>query len=668
MRNEFSISPNNTAVLDIEIFNNFLLISVKLVGQPKIVNYILDETRRPDWSRLRLILQKYTIVTFNGATFDMPLVYLAMGGATVEEIKDAANRIISTGMKPWDVERALGVVLPRYLDHIDLMETNPAVRQGLKVLNGRLHGRWMQDLPYPHDAVLTEEQKEVVIRYCGNDLDATELLFVALKEPLEIRATVSNDIGVDVRSKSDTQMGTAIIKKRIEDKTGLRIPRTDHKMGQSFSYRPPNFISFKTAQMQSIYDRICAHDFITNADGKVDLPKWLSNEKIVIGPSTFQMGIGGLHSTESNRCVIADVNNAIVSVDVASYYPQTTLGLGLYPHAVGRDFLDIYRDIRDARIRAKKEKNKVFDKTYKIVLNGSFGLLGSRYSFMYAPHLLIAVTLTGQLALLMLIERAFLAGIPTVSANTDGAEFYCPREFYSGFMRREDGTITDRLKPSAICDVIERWEHDTGYGLEGLEYLALYNQSVNSYIALKADGTHKRKGPISNPWSQDPSDFDPRGQMMKNPQMTICSDAVLAFLKYGTPIERTIRECVDVRQFVTVVNATGGATWRDEYLGKVVRYYWSKDGAPIIKVKPHPSTGNRPKVSKTDGCRPIMTLPDDYVVPGDVDYEKYIQEAFSILKDLGWTRPTACPWQTIISRAVRPQISPWHSLISRVAA
>ena len=152
--------------------------------------------------------------------------------------------------------------------------------------------------------------------------------------------------------------------------------------------------------------------------------------------------------------------------------------------------------------------------------------------------------------------------------------------------------------------------------------------------------------------------------MMKNPQAPICSDAVLYFLKNGTPIEQTIRSSVDVREFITVVNATGGATWTDPasseevYLGKVVRYYWAKNGAPIIKVKPHPSTGNRPKVSKTDGCRPLMTLPSDFAVPEDLDYERYIAEAESILKDIGYYNREVVTqggshWESVLNRALQ---------------
>ena len=43
------------------------------------------------------------------------------------------------------------------------------------------------------------------------------------------------------------------------------------------------------------------------------------------------------------------------------------------------------------------------DSSKKIQINGSFGKLGSKYSLLYAPDLLLQTTITGQLALLMLI-------------------------------------------------------------------------------------------------------------------------------------------------------------------------------------------------------------------------------------------------------------------------
>jgi hypothetical protein len=68
----------------------------------------------------------------------------------------------------------------------------------------------------------------------------------------------------------------------------------------------------------------------------------------------------------------------------------------------------------------------------------------------------------------------------------------------------------------------------------------------------------------------------------------------------------------------------------------VVRYIWSKDGDPIFYKKAHPTTGNFKKVSKSDGCRPVMTLPE--VLPGDIDYERYVVAAEELLKDIGAAR------------------------------
>lgn len=300
-------------------------------------------------------------------------------------------------------------------------------------------------------------------------------------------------------------------------------------------------------------------------------------------------------------------------------------------------------------LRAEEAECKVKDAGGKVSLNGTYGKLGSRYSVLFAPHLMISVTLTGQLTLLMLIERAEAAGIPVVSGNTDGVLFRCPRS-------KTNGLAGERLKPSPLEAICSQWERDTVMELEFGEYKSVYNQSVNSYFAIKADGGHKRKGPLGNPWNKDPSDFDPvRGQLMKNPQATICSDAALALIKDGTPIEETIRGSQDIRDFVTVIKASKGATWRDEYLGKVVRYYWGIDGTPIMEKEPHASTGNYKKVPKSDGAIPCMMLPDEF--PRDIDYAKYFDETKDILRDLGYFGEIKPPQKRIrITKANRKAV------------
>lgn len=567
-----------------------------------------------DREKLRRIMVQNKLVTYNGQGFDIPLIWYFLNGATGADVKRAADQIINGNVRYWEAEKLLNITIPR-LDHIDLIEPQPNAFASLKTLNGRLHGKKMQDLPYPPDARLTHAQMDEVIKYCGNDLDATELLYEALIEPLAMRAALGAQYRMDFMSKSDSQIGEAIIKSRVEKSTRERVQKVPTPGGTTFRYKIPEYMVFQRPELQQILDRLRDTDFIVQHNGKVDLPDWLSKTSISIGTSTYQMGIGGLHSTEKNRSVYADDGHVLYDYDVASYYPAIILGSGLYPKALGRSFLDEYGAIRTERIRAKKEGDKVKDAGLKIALNGTFGKMGSPYSILYAPHLMIAVTLTGQLALLMLIERAEAAGIPVVSGNTDGVVFRCPTY----------------LEPKLV-EITKQWESDTGFDLESTQYLSLHSQSVNTYIAIKPDGKVKRKGVLANPRAEG----DLRTQMMNSPSMNVCADAAVAHITTGQDVEEYIRGCRDIRDFVTVVKVNGGGTWRGDYLGKVVRYIWSENGEPIFYKDPHPKTGNYKKVSRTDGCRPMMDLPDEF--PEDIDYQAYVQSAREILLDVGFNR------------------------------
>ena len=626
---------------DIEVYRNVLLVGLRRVSDGKIIIAEHSHRSQIDKAWLSKVLLSHEFYGYNSMGYDAAILwYFLQTDATNAQLKIASDKIIKGRVRWWEVEDMLGISIPWEFkkNHVDMIEPQPNPFASLKVLNARLHGKRLRELPYDPDLDLTDPQIDKLIEYLHNDLDANKNVREALEETLSLRVALSADMGMDLRSKSDSQMGLAIIKKRVEEHLGRKVDRASVKPGTSFRFTAPAYIRFQNEQLAGILDKIQQHDFIIGDDGKVDLPKWLSDTKISIGPSTFQMGLGGLHSTESNRTVYADKDNVIVSGDVASYYPAIILSLGLFPAATGPAFGVSYDGIRQDRLKAKKIKDAVRDKGFKIALNGGgFGNLGQRFSITYAPHLLIATTLTGQLSLLMLIDRAFQSGIPTISANTDGAEFLCPREHYSGMVLNEGGKPTDRLAPGLLAGICEQWERDTQFDLEFVEYRSLHNMSVNSYFAIKADGSHKRKGPIANPWSKDKSDFDPRGQMMKNPQATICSDAALAMIKHGTPIEETIRSSRDICEFITVIRASEGASWRGEYLGKVIRYYWGIGGEQILSVKPHPTTGNFKKIPKTEGAIECMDLPDEF--PGDIDYARYVDEANTLLDDLGFRGP-----------------------------
>ena len=56
-----------------------------------------------------------------------------------------------------------------------------------------------------------------------------------------------------------------------------------------------------------------------------------------------------------------------------------------------------------------------------------------------------------------------------------------------------------------------------------------------------------------------------------------------------------------------------------------------EDGEEITFTSP--KTGKSNKVAKSDGCMPVMDLPD--AIPNDLDYSRYIEITIKALKDVG---------------------------------
>lgn len=244
----------------------------------------------------------------------------------------------------------------------------------------------------------------------------------------------------------------------------------------------------------------------------------------------------------------------------------------------------------------------------KLNLNGSFGKFGSAYSVLYSPDLMIQTTITGQLAILMLIERLELAGFHVISANTDGFITRVQRS------RREEYNV-----------ILMDWEFDTLLELEKTFLKGLYSRDVNNFIAIGMDGKVKTKGAFA------PAGPGLRGAdgMKKNPNCEITIDAVVAFLKTGKPLEQTIRECRDIRKFVTIRTVRGGALDQNgEYLGKAIRWAYGTEHKAGLSYK---LTGNA--VPKSDGAMALMTLPDEF--PDGIDFKWYVREATAILEDIG---------------------------------
>ena len=651
--------------LDIECYPNYFLVMFKGVksGVVRFFERTFDRSL-PD-TALRNILSTYRIITFNGNGYDMPMLMLAMTGATCQQLKEASDWLIVGNNPGWKFYDQYALNRPDWVDHIDLIEV--AFGQGsLKLYGGRLHSRRLQDLPLDPDTVVTEKQMDDLRIYCENDHDTTIDLYNHLRPQIELRERMSVEYGQDLRSKSDAQIAEAVITRMVTKVLGYKPQRPGVNPGTSFTYKAPDFIKYHTPQLQALLDELRTARFVISDTGSPLLPPALDGRVIAIGGGRYRMGIGGLHSSEENTAHFTDDEHVLIDRDVASYYPYIVLNCGLYPEHLTDAFLRVYREIVERRIAAKKHGDDVVASSLKITINGAFGKLGSPYSILYSPNLMIQVTVTGQLSLLMLIESLELHGIPVVSANTDGIVIKAPRS-----------------KLDALDHCVREWESATGFATEETRYRVLYSRDVNNYIAVKEKGGTKGKGLFADV------------SIAKNPQNTICVRAAKALLDKGTPLAQTILSSKDVREFVTVRTVRGGAVkitrtnyddrltpgkkrdlllangWyqttpgpltqakfdlipdgcgydietayrmhcgEDEfqYVGKVIRYYYAVGETGALHYMAKNKSGNRNKVPSSDGAKPLMELPDEF--PSDMDYGRYIEEATQMLRDLGAMR------------------------------
>lgn len=641
----------NHMIFDCEIIGKdkpVFLVGTKCVETGKREAFWFN--KRGHMAKLLKLLRsgQYTWVGFNSENFDRPLIAMVQDlGYDEHSIKHVATKIVEERKKSWETYREFGIDFLEY-DHIDLFEVAPGVMISLKIYAGRIGHKTMVDMPFHHDDDLSPAQLKILETYCLNDLDVTEALFKLLKTELDLRAEMSAEYGVDLRSKSDAQIAEAVLKARVGIRSGDKI------VPRYVRYTAPAFIKTKDEQIQALIEALEAHEFkVLHSTGSPEAPEFLA-EPIKIGKRKYQCGIGGLHSVEDNDMYLEASENLLLSdFDVASYYPNIMIKAGLTPKlggGKGQKFLDEYQRIYEMRMEAKRSGNKKIANSLKITLNGTFGKLGNIYCSFYSPELMLAVTITGQLNLLCLIsELDKIRGVEVRSANTDG--------------------IMVAYKPEArekVLKVFARNAKTTGFEYEETPYVKYAAKDVNNYIAMKPDGEAKTKGLYA---SNNPK-LNPL-YMMKNPTMEVCTLMAIDYLREGVRPEVSIKKYKDIKDFVAIRNVQGGGVqhthtvmvddwvqikdgeWRrphwpsikasvrrksrppaveegmgGEAFGRVARWYMTTKELPPLTYL---SSGN--KVPKTEGARVCMTLPDK--LPPDLDFQWYVAEAYRTLNDIG---------------------------------
>lgn len=499
------------------------------------------------------------------------------------------------------------------------------LRVGLKEIQVTMQYPNVQEFVCDWTKPLPLEDFDSMIDYNINDIESTSELLNRCKKDVDLRIAIEDEYGVRVLSKDGVNIGMKILTQKYLEKTGLTW--WDIKDLRS----PMSVIPLKDVILPFIkYDSPILQRVLDDMKNQIVSPGRKGYEnKFVFNNLRYSVGVGGIHSVNSPEIIIPRDDEMLIDIDVASLYPSMLIEYEFYPKHLGKEFLEVYKQIKDERIEAKHNGDKVKNETLKLALNGLSGNLQNEHNFCYSPFAVMQIRINGQLLLLMLAEKLTQIGCRIVQANTDGLFVLLKKDVYS--------------KVNSIC---REWEQLTKLTLEEDRFKAMYQYAINDYFAITEDNKVKEKGM-----------FITTVKLGKGLTPKIIPKAVISFFKDGISVEDTIKNCTDIRDFL--MSEKTGKQWHVEYMNeeqqRTNRFYASTNGGYLWKWK---DTGHKegeiitytePYVGEhkykasarqyqnmltASGVTLLNKFDDKPIEERKINYRYYIMEAYKIIRDL----------------------------------
>lgn len=162
------------------------------------------------------------MIGFNNIGYDYPILHFIIENyqfqPTFADLYNKSKSIIDT---PWQ-NRYDNIIWDNdvHIVQIDLYKIhhfdNDARRTSLKMLEFNMRLNNISDLPYPPGTILNDLQKNVLIDYNDDDVNATEDFYVESLEMIEFREQLSEKYNQNFLNHSDKKIGTDIFVNKLE--------------------------------------------------------------------------------------------------------------------------------------------------------------------------------------------------------------------------------------------------------------------------------------------------------------------------------------------------------------------------------------------------------------------------------------------------------------------
>ena len=655
------IRDKKVYVYDIEVFQNIFHCSVKNTETGEIYKFEISERRNQlrelvkffkqvdsyikwgDFYTTDLEIKSEVIFCgYNNLHYDNPIVnyiieyedkLMSYNVATICSSIFNLSRTITTSTED-NIEAWKHWKYQIWFDTFDLLTMlySNKLRVGLKEIQVTMQYPNVQEFVCDWSKPLPLEDFDNMIDYNINDIESTAELLNRCKKDIDLRIAIEDEYGVRVLSKDGVNIGMKILTQKYLEKTGLTWRDIEGLRS------PMDYIPLKDVILPFIkYDSPILQRVLDDMKSQIVSPgrKGYENNFIFNG-LRYTVGVGGIHSKNDPEIIIPKEDEMLIDIDVASLYPSMLIEYKFYPKHLGPEFLEVYSQIKDERIEAKHNGDKVKNETLKLALNGLSGNLQNQHNFCYSPFAVMQIRINGQLLLLMLAERLTQIGCRIVQANTDGLFVLLKKSIYE--------------QANKIC---QEWEQLTRLTLEEERFEAMYQYAINDYIAVK-EGYKETKNPDL---IKTKGMFITKVLLGKGLSAKIIPEAIIKYFVDGIPVEDTIKGCTDIRKFL--MSEKTGKQWHVEYMNqeqqRTNRFYASTNGGYLWKWKYtghaegevveyyEPYVGRQSYIAKEKSYQNMLTasgvtllnkFDDKPIEERKINYRYYIYEAYKIIRDL----------------------------------
>ena len=537
---------------------------------------------------------------FNTKGYDQYIIKAICAGFSPEEVKQVNDWIIGGG-QGWECP-LLNEVYFRF-NNVDIMD-DMQMGLSLKAFEGHLGELSIEEtnVDFDLDRPLTKAELDLTIKYCIHDVDATERLTSLRKNYLDNKIYLGGLKGIEPTKSlamTNAKLTAAYLDARrhkdFNDERDYKYPENLHR-----EYIPQEVFEF----FDRLYDKSIPDDEL-----------FKSKLNITVGECPVTLGFGGIHGAIPFHQEEETNGRLIRNYDVASYYPHLMVYYGYTSRNISNP--QIYADMLETRMRAKKSGDKATANALKLVANTTYGAMLNKYNDLYDPLMGRSVCITGQLFLLELSQHliAECSTLRIVQLNTDG------------IMVSFDETEYEKVQA-----ITKEWEQRTRFELEEDKIKRIVQKDVNNYVEIPYEGNPKIKGGYLV------RGIAPAGAFNINNNATIVAKAIVDYFTLGTEVETTIGECNDIFQFQLIAKA--GSKYREAYhlvdgvkesVQKVNRVYATKDKkyGKLFKIK-----------AENDSTAKIEMLPEHCIIDNDnkltiesIDKSWYIELAKKRIND-----------------------------------